>query len=83
MKNIREFSRAAVACGLMLAQCAGHAAQYPLAQAPRNTAVREPAPNVIVSVDNSGSMNWSSRASDGNTPVAGTPSRMEIGRAHV
>ncbi|WP_454903247.1 pilus assembly protein [Variovorax gossypii] len=77
MKNIREFSRAAVACGLMLAQCAGYAAQYPLAQAPRNTAVREPAPNVIVSVDNSGSMNWSSRASDGNTPVAGTPSRME------
>lgn len=43
-------------CGLMLAQAAGHAAQYPLSQMPRSTAVGEPAPNVIVSVDNSGSM---------------------------
>jgi type IV pilus assembly protein PilY1 len=54
--NIKEFSRSTVVCGLMLAQAVGHSAPYPLAQAPRNTAAREPAPNVIVSVDNSGSM---------------------------
>ncbi|WP_295983952.1 PilC/PilY family type IV pilus protein, partial [uncultured Variovorax sp.] len=49
--------RRAIACSLMLVQAAtAHAAPYALAQAPRNTAVREPAPNVIVSVDNSGSM---------------------------
>ncbi|KQW57693.1 pilus assembly protein PilY [Variovorax sp. Root411] len=64
-------------CGLVLAQAAGHAAQYPLAQAPRNTAVKEPEPNVIVSVDNSGSMAWSSRASEGKETSAGTPTRME------
>ncbi|HEX7867870.1 MAG TPA: PilC/PilY family type IV pilus protein [Variovorax sp.] len=75
--NIKEFLRSTVVCGLMLAQTVGHAAQYSLAQAPRNTVVREPAPNVIVSVDNSGSMDWSSRASDGNTSSAGTPSRMD------
>ncbi|MGJ7531909.1 MULTISPECIES: PilC/PilY family type IV pilus protein [unclassified Variovorax] len=57
--NIKEFSRSTVVCSLMLAQTAGQAAQYSLAQAPRNTAVREPAPNVIVSVDNSGSMSGS------------------------
>ncbi|WP_230558876.1 hypothetical protein [Variovorax paradoxus] len=75
--NIHRFSRNAVLCGLVLAQTAGHAAQYPLAQAPRNTAVKEPAPNVIVSVDNSGSMAWSSRASEGKDPSAGTPTRLE------
>lgn len=76
--NIHWFSRNAVLCGLVLAQTAGHAAQYPLAQAPRNTAVKEPAPNVIVSVDNSGSMAWSSRASDGSwAPPAGIPTRLE------
>lgn len=72
------FSRNTVLCGLMLAQSAGHAVQYPLAQEPRNTAIKEPAPNVIVSVDNSGSMAWSSQASDGSwAPPAGTPTRME------
>ncbi|HWT18965.1 MAG TPA: PilC/PilY family type IV pilus protein, partial [Variovorax sp.] len=75
--NIHRFSRNAVLCGLVLAQAAGHAAQYPLAQAPRNTAVKEPAPNVIVSVDNSGSMAWSSRALEGKDPSAGTPTRLE------
>ncbi|WP_230537789.1 pilus assembly protein [Variovorax paradoxus] len=76
--NIHRFSRNAMLCGLVLAQTAGHAAQYPLSQAPRNTAVKEPAPNVIVSVDNSGSMAASSRASDGNwAPPAGTPTRLE------
>ncbi|MDR6428512.1 type IV pilus assembly protein PilY1 [Variovorax paradoxus] len=76
--SIHRFSRSAVLCGLVLAQAAGHAAQYPLAQAPRNTAVKEPAPNVIVSVDNSGSMAWSSRASDGSSePPAGIPTRLE------
>ncbi|MGJ7498947.1 PilC/PilY family type IV pilus protein [Variovorax sp. ZT5P49] len=54
--NITGISRSVAVCGLMLAQAVGHAAPYPLAQVPRNTAVKEPAPNVIVSVDNSGSM---------------------------
>jgi type IV pilus assembly protein PilY1 len=77
--SIHRFSRNAVLCGLVLAQATGHAAQYSLAQAPRNTAVKEPAPNVIVSVDNSGSMAWSSRASDGSwaAPPAGIPTRLE------
>lgn len=76
--NINEFSRGAMVCGLMLAQTVGHAAQYSLAQAPRNTVAKEPAPNVIVSVDNSGSMAWSSRASDGQaSPPGGTPTRIE------
>ncbi|UVH60093.1 PilC/PilY family type IV pilus protein [Variovorax paradoxus] len=73
--NIKEFSRATVACGLVLAQCVGHAAQYPLIQAPRNTVVKEPAPNVIVSVDNSGSMErWSSES---GLPLPGTLTRIE------
>jgi len=75
--NIKEFSRAAVAVSLVLAQCVGHAAQYPLIQAPRNTAIREPAPNVIVSVDNSGSMSFSSWASETSSPPPGTPNRIE------
>jgi len=52
----KTFSRGTVVCGLMLAQTAGHAAQYPLSQMPRSTAVGEPAPNVIVSVDNTSRM---------------------------
>lgn len=79
--NMTGVSKGAAVCGLMLVQAIGHAAPYPLAQAPRNTAVKEPAPNVIVSVDNSGSMDWSSRASDGNSSAAGIPSRMEALKA--
>jgi type IV pilus assembly protein PilY1 len=76
--DINKFSRNAVLCGLTLAQAVGHAAQYPLAQAPHTTAAREPVPNVIVSVDNSGSMSFSSDALDGtNLPPVGTESRME------
>ncbi|MEZ2292996.1 pilus assembly protein [Variovorax sp. RCC_210] len=71
-------SKSAMACGLVLAHSVGHAAQYPLAQTPRNAAVKEPAPNVIVSVDNSGSMAFSSIASEGDkAPPPGTPNRME------
>ncbi|MDQ0590663.1 pilus assembly protein [Variovorax paradoxus] len=33
-------------CGLVLAQTAGHAAQYPLAQAPRNAGVEEPVADI-------------------------------------
>ncbi|RSZ35038.1 MULTISPECIES: PilC/PilY family type IV pilus protein [unclassified Variovorax] len=54
--NIEKFSRNAAVCGLMLAQTVGQAAQYSLAQAPRSTAAREPAPNVIVSADNTDRM---------------------------
>ena len=76
--NIDRFSRNALVCGLVLVQAVGHAGQYVLAQVPRSTTVDEPAPNVIVSVDNSGSMAWSSRASDGQAaPPPGTPNRME------
>jgi type IV pilus assembly protein PilY1 len=75
--KLTQISSSAMACGLVLAQAVGHAAQYPLAQAPRNAAVKEPAPNVIVSVDNSGSMAYSSIASEGKTPSKGTPTRMK------
>ena len=75
--RIRKLPGRAVVSGLVLAQTVVHAAQYPLAQVPRNSAVAEPAPNVIVSVDNSGSMDFSSRASDpSGAPPAGVPSRM-------
>lgn len=60
--RIRKLPARAVMSGLVLAQTVVHAAQYPLAQVPRNAAVAEPAPNVIVSVDNSGSMNGSGMA---------------------
>lgn len=79
--SITGISKRTAVCGLVLAQSIGCAAPYPLAQVPRNTAVKEPAPNVIVSVDNSGSMDFSSRASDGNSSVAGIPSRMEALKA--
>lgn len=60
--RIRKLPGRAVVSGLVLAQTVVHAAQYPLAQVPRNAAVAEPAPNVIVSVDNSGSMYGSGMA---------------------
>ena len=75
--NIKKLSKNAVVCGLVLMQTTGHAAQYSLSQAPRNVSIKEPAPNVIVSVDNSGSMAYSSRASDGSVaPPTGIPTRM-------
>jgi len=60
--RIMKLPGRAVVSGLVLAQAVVHAAQYPLAQVPRNSAVAEPAPNVIVSVDNSGSMYGSGMA---------------------
>jgi len=60
--RIRKLPGRAVVSSLVLAQTVVHAAQYPLAQVPRNSAVAEPAPNVIVSVDNSGSMYGSGMA---------------------
>ncbi|WP_432725735.1 PilC/PilY family type IV pilus protein [Variovorax sp. W6] len=75
--NINGISKRTALCGLILAQSIGHAAPYSLAQVPRNTAVKEPAPNVIVSVDNSGSMEWSSWTPDGGAAPPNPPSRME------
>lgn len=46
----------ALALGLMLVQASVHAAQLSLASAPQGRGGREPAPNIILSVDDSGSM---------------------------
>lgn len=71
-------ARRAVAAALMLAQATGHAAPYVLSQVPRQTAFEEPAPNLILSVDNSGSMAYSSRASDSDgAPPDGIQSRLQ------
>jgi type IV pilus assembly protein PilY1 len=77
--NINRFSGRVIGCVLIqvLVQTVGHAAPFPLAQEPRDASVEQPAPNVIVSVDNSYSMRWSSRASDGSrNPPNGVPTRL-------
>lgn len=76
MRHPRFLGRA-IACGLCLTHAAGQAAPYPLAQSPRNTALPDPPPNVIVSVDNSTSMAYSSAADEGTNPSPGTATRME------
>jgi type IV pilus assembly protein PilY1 len=64
--------------GLITTQVVANASPYVLSQVPQNTAVSEPSPNVIVSVDNSGSMAYSSNSADGSVPPTGsTATRMK------
>ncbi|AMM26048.1 PilC/PilY family type IV pilus protein [Variovorax sp. PAMC 28711] len=63
---------------LITTQVVAQASPYALSRMPQNTAVAEPSPNVIVSVDNSGSMAYSSNSADGSLPPTGrTPTRMK------
>ena len=48
----------ALAASLLLASLEGWAAQISFSQIPAGNGGREPAPNVIISVDDSGSMAW-------------------------
>ena len=76
--KIKQCGKRLLVGGLALAQTMGQAAPYVLSQAPQNTAVQEPPPNVIVSVDNSGSMRYSSNSADGaREPTPGTLTRMQ------
>ena len=74
----QKFARTVVVSGLIGAQAFASASPYSLSQLPQNTAVPEPIPNVIVSVDNSGSMAYSSNSADGSVPPTGSsPTRMK------
>lgn len=77
--NLNRFAKSAVTGSVALAHLAGYAAPYQLTQTPRGTGFKEPAPNVIVSVDNSESMKYSSDASDQKEEPknADTPTRLE------
>lgn len=76
MKNIRKGQKVIVTV-VAVAHMGLQAAPLPLAQVPQTTGVQEPAPNVIVSVDNSGSMAFSSNSDEGSNPPSGsTPTRL-------
>jgi type IV pilus assembly protein PilY1 len=47
-----------VACSMLLSTVAGFAQQIKFSQIPAGNGGREPAPNVIITVDDSGSMGW-------------------------
>jgi type IV pilus assembly protein PilY1 len=83
--KIRWIAKRVVLCGsLALVPFGSDAEPHALAQAPHNAAFKEPPPNVIVSVDNSESMEWSSEISEGSEASEnGALSRLEALRSAV
>lgn len=65
-----------LACMVLVAFSASNVSAAPidLSQQPAGNSGREPAPNVIISVDNSGSMSWD--ANGGTSPSTTNPSRL-------